>query len=114
MSQLHRRLDPAKTVALERELREEGRASAQGMDRAAEVVNETGQRNLARTAAPADRWFPLDQLYRLAGPGQGDGCGKSVGPAAHHDRVEPAALTHGGTVGHPALGSQRYVTLPRA
>jgi hypothetical protein len=88
-------LDPAKAVAVERELGEEWRARAEGVDGAADVVDEAGEGQLSRPAPASDGRLGFDELHRAAGARERDrGC-ETIRPPSHNHGVERVAPVHG-------------------
>ena len=80
-------LEPAQPVALERQLRQVGRAGRERVDGRADVVAEPGQGQLGRAGATADRVPALDDQHGTAGRGQGDRGRQAVGPRSDDDGV---------------------------
>jgi len=94
----NRRVDPAKPVPIQGKLTEEGRAPAEWVDCTADVVNESGERELGRPAAAANRSLALDDLHRSTSSSQRYRRGQSVGTASYYDCVERRWSSHGRTV----------------
>jgi hypothetical protein len=61
MGQGYFRLDPAKAVSMEFKLPEEGGSDGQGLYRGADIVYETGERQLRGTHATAYRFPALQE-----------------------------------------------------
>ena len=80
MGQGGRRLDHLEPVFRERKLSEEGRARDERMNRRADVVHESGQRQLRRAHASAERVLRLAYDEAPAGASEGDGRCKPVRP----------------------------------
>ena len=87
VAKAERRIDPAQAMPGEVQLREERRGPAEGMDRAAHVVDEARERALGRADAAANSLRPLEERDRMAGPRELDRGRQAVGPAAHDDGI---------------------------
>ncbi len=94
MADRERRLDPPQALGLEVRLAEEGRNATEGIDRAADVVDVAGQRQLGGSDATADRRRRLVQPDRVALPSQRDRRREPIGPGPDDDGVHrsPARL----------------------
>ena len=82
-----RRLDPLEAVLRERQRAEERRRDAERVDRRADVVDESRQRQLGRARAAAHGVGRLEHAHRDPGPRQHDRRRQPVRPGADDDRV---------------------------
>ena len=81
------RMDQLQPVLREVELAEEARSGGQRVEGGADVVPEAGQSQLGGAAAAPDAGGGLQHPHRTPRPGQGDGGGQAIGPAADDDGV---------------------------
>ncbi len=84
MCERGRRLDE---VVLEVERREEGRSRYQRVDRGADVMAESRQRQLGCACSPSNRVRSFDDEDRAPGCGERDGGRKPVRTGADDNRV---------------------------
>lgn len=89
MSDLGLGLDPPEPMARERKPEEEGRASTQRVDGAADVVHKSRERQLGRAAAATHRFGSLEELNLETGLCQSDRGRETVGSGTHHHGIEP-------------------------
>src|SRR5690606_19707658 len=87
------RRQPLEPVAVEPQTLEDGRHDTQGVNRAADVVAEAGQRDLFGPAAAPDALVPLDDEHGQAGARQHGRGREPVRAGADHDDV-PAGVGH--------------------
>ena len=73
------RVDPFQAMVRQRELFEAGGAHGQGVDRGADVVDKTGQRQFERSRAAADGGRAFVHGDGMTGARQHDGGGQTVG-----------------------------------
>jgi hypothetical protein len=109
MRDRERRVQPDQSMFRQRQRFEKRRHDAHRMDGRADVVFETGQRQLLGARAAADGFLCFEHEDVESGPGQDDGGGEAVGSGA-----DDASILHGaGTApGQPAR-RQRSDTLRR-
>ena len=81
------RIDPAQAVPGKVQVGEERRGPAEGMDRAAHVVDEARDRALRRAGAAAHRLRPFEERDWMTGPRELDRGRQAVGSAADDDGV---------------------------
>ncbi len=86
-------MNPPEAMLVQRQGSEKRRATTERMDRRADVVNETGQRQLGRAHSPTDSIPRFEHQHPLARARQGDRGRQAVGPCADHDRII-ATLPH--------------------
>ena len=87
MGERRRRVHPLDAVALERHRAHERRRGRERVDRRADVVDETGQRQLGRAAAAADRLLTLEHADRKPGAGKDDRRAEPIRPRADDGRI---------------------------
>ena len=106
MRERKRRLDPLEAVILERNRPEERRGGGHRMDRRAEVVDEPGERQLARAEAAADLLGRLANEHRAAGPGELDRGGEAVRGRSRRRRRRVRSCPHPSVFGE-SVGEER-------
>ena len=82
-----RRLHPAQAVPGKVQLGEERRGPAEGVDRAAHVVDEARERALGRARAATNGLRLFEERDRVTGSRELDRGSQAVGPAAHDDGI---------------------------
>ena len=82
-----RRLDPAQPVAFERQRSQRRRGDAEGMDRRAHVMDESGVGEVGAAGATARRRLALDDEHAPPGAGDRDRRDEPVRPRSDDDGV---------------------------
>ena len=83
-------LDQVEPVLGKRQVAQKRRAERHGMDCRADVVHESGTRELRGAHATAERVPSLDELHRVSSAGKDDGRREAVWPRADDGRVVAA------------------------
>ena len=87
MRQGRRRLHPRQSEAFERQPPEQRRHDSHGVNRRADVVVKTWERDLGGAAASADCVFRFEHEHRVSGLGEHYSGGQAIRAGPHDDRI---------------------------
>jgi hypothetical protein len=86
----HVGLNKCEPVLSQRQRAEKGRSKRERHNRSADIMHESGQREVRRTHSAANGWFGFEDQHRLPGFCKRDGRREAVGPRTNDYGIELA------------------------